>query len=45
MRDECTVHAQELFTESSNLVNLCWSFFFSTKYFQNAQNGLKESLN
>ena len=27
MRDECTVHAQELFTASSNVVNLCRSFF------------------
>ena len=28
MRDECTVHTGELFTESSNVVNLYSSFFF-----------------
>ena len=42
--DEWTVHAQELFKESSNVVNLC-SSIFPTKCFQNAQTGFTESLN
>ena len=45
MRDEYTVHAQELkkskFKRGKSLLEL----FFFTNCFQNAPNGLKESLN